>query len=231
MNDEPIGDDNRSSEEVSLFSLRNFALAVLSLVVMIGLVQVFAGILSNFFSRPQLARLTQLPPEPRLQVAPAQEFQPLKATQEAQINTYGWIDRSSGIVHIPIDQAMQLYVERGQPGGAPPATNTPGVQGAQGTPSAVEQGAQIFQQLGCAACHTGEENAPGPRLQGLFGTQVQLKSGQTVTADESYIRESILMPEAKVVAGYQAVMPSFSGRVSDEQLAALVAYVKSLGNQ
>ncbi len=70
--------------------------------------------------------------------------------------------------------------------------------------------------------------ARGPNLQGVFGKPVLLEDGRTVTADENYIRESILDPGAKIVNGYKPVMPTFQGLVSEEQLNALVAYVKSL---
>jgi cytochrome c oxidase subunit II len=65
-------------------------------------------------------------------------------------------------------------------------------------------------------------------LTGLFGKQVTLASGQTVAADESYIRESILNPQAKVVAGFQPVMPTFQGQISEQGLLELVAYIKTL---
>ncbi len=89
-------------------------------------------------------------------------------------------------------------------------------------------GQQVFQQLGCATCHRSDTQGPGPNLEGLFGTQVKLGDGRTVVADENYIRESILNPGAKVVAGYQPIMPTYQGQVSEENLMALVAYVKSL---
>jgi cytochrome c oxidase subunit 2 len=66
---------------------------------------------------------------------------------------------------------------------------------------------------------------------GLFNKPVLLEDGRTVTADENYIRESILQPAAKIVNGYKPIMPTFQGQISDEQLNALVAYVKSLGQQ
>ena len=65
-------------------------------------------------------------------------------------------------------------------------------------------------------------------MDGLFGRQVQLTSGETVVADEAYLRESILNPAAKVTAGYQPIMPTFQGLVSEEQLLELIEYVKSL---
>jgi cytochrome c oxidase subunit 2 len=89
-------------------------------------------------------------------------------------------------------------------------------------------GEKIFAELGCVTCHRNDSHGSGPNLQGLFGKQVLLEGGHTVTADENYIRESILDPGAKIVKGYKPLMPTFQGLVSEEQLNALVAYVKSL---
>jgi len=89
-------------------------------------------------------------------------------------------------------------------------------------------GERIFAELGCATCHRSDSQGRGPNLRGAFGRPVQLEDGRIVTADENYIRESILDPGAKVVKGFKPVMPTFQGLVSEEQLNALVAYVKSL---
>jgi cytochrome c oxidase subunit 2 len=88
-------------------------------------------------------------------------------------------------------------------------------------------GEKIFAELGCSTCHRSDSSGRGPNLQGVFGKPVQLEDGRTVTADENYIRECILDPGAKRVKGYQPIMPTFQGLVSEEQLNALVAYVKS----
>lgn len=89
-------------------------------------------------------------------------------------------------------------------------------------------GEKIFAELGCVTCHRSDTQGRGPNLQGVFGKPVLLADGRTVTADENYVRESILDPGAKVVNGFKPVMPTFQGLVSEEQLSALVAYVKSL---
>ena len=89
-------------------------------------------------------------------------------------------------------------------------------------------GEKIFAELGCAACHQADSQGRGPSLRGVFGKPVQLADGRTVTVDENYLRESILDPGSKVVSGFKPVMPTFQGIVSEEQLNALVAYVKSL---
>ena len=98
-----------------------------------------------------------------------------------------------------------------------------------GTPGPLSaSGEKIFVELGCVTCHRTDTQGRGPNLQGVFGKPVLLADGRTVTADENYIRESILDPGAKVVNGFKPVMPTFQGLVSEEQLNALVAYVKSL---
>jgi cytochrome c oxidase subunit II len=94
-----------------------------------------------------------------------------------------------------------------------------------------EAGKQLFTSLGCATCHRFDVQGRGPNLQGAYGKQVLLEDGRTVIADDNYVRESILNPTAKIVAGFKPVMPTFQGLVTDEQLNALVAYVKSLGGQ
>jgi cytochrome c oxidase subunit 2 len=90
-------------------------------------------------------------------------------------------------------------------------------------------GQQLFQTLGCVSCHgaTGE-GGRGPALNGLFGRETQLVGGQKITADEAYIRESILNPQAQLVDGFGPIMPTFQGQISEDQLVQLLAYIKSL---
>jgi cytochrome c oxidase subunit 2 len=94
--------------------------------------------------------------------------------------------------------------------------------------SLASAGEKLFQDLACNTCHRPDAQGRGPVLQGLFGRTVTLQSGETITVDESYVRESILTPSAKVAAGFQPIMPTFQGLVSEEQLLALIEYVKSL---
>jgi cytochrome c oxidase subunit 2 len=89
-------------------------------------------------------------------------------------------------------------------------------------------GEKIFAELGCSTCHRADTQGRGPSLQGVFGKPVQLEDGRTVTADENYLRECILDPGAKRVKGFQPIMPTFQGLVSEEQVNALVAYIKSI---
>jgi len=97
--------------------------------------------------------------------------------------------------------------------------------------SLASTGAKLFADLACNTCHRPDSRGRGPVLEGVFGHPVQLQDGSVVTADENYIRESIVQPAAKVTAGFQPVMPAFQGLVTEEQLLALVEYVKSLSSE
>ncbi len=96
------------------------------------------------------------------------------------------------------------------------------------TLSMAQAGEQLYNQLGCGTCHAQEGDPRGPSLYGLHGRAVELLTGNAITADDSYIRESILLPAAKLVAGYGPLMPTYKGQVNEEELLRLVAYIKSL---
>ena len=101
-----------------------------------------------------------------------------------------------------------------------------------GEGSMAEQGQSLFNQLGCGNCHpsvVNNLNGRCPNLVGLHGTRVQLKDGSNVRADESYIRESVLYPQSKIVAGYDDIMPTFKGLISEDGMLKLIAYIRSLG--
>ena len=94
------------------------------------------------------------------------------------------------------------------------------------------QGAKLFSQLGCGACHGPDVPAANaPSLHGLYGSQVTLADGRTLTADESFLREAIVLPDQHVPAGYQAVMPSYAKAVDEPGLVELVAYLKTLSTR
>jgi cytochrome c oxidase subunit 2 len=103
--------------------------------------------------------------------------------------------------------------------------------GGRAEDSPVAAGQKLFSDLACNTCHLTDGQGRGPVLANLFGKQVELESGGTVTFDEVYIRESIVLPQAKITAGFQPVMPTFQGLVSEEQLLQLIAYVRSLTPQ
>ncbi|NNE65843.1 MAG: cytochrome c oxidase subunit II [Pyrinomonadaceae bacterium] len=93
----------------------------------------------------------------------------------------------------------------------------------------VQAGEDLFNnKLGCASCHAGGDTQRGAKLEGIFGKEVKLVGGNTAQRDEQYLRNSILNPGGQVVEGYQPIMPTFKGQVTEEQLVSLVAYIRSL---
>jgi cytochrome c oxidase subunit 2 len=90
------------------------------------------------------------------------------------------------------------------------------------------RGERLFTELACNTCHLTDGSGRGPSLVNKFGNPEQLADGSVITVDDSYVRESILNPQAKLVAGYQALMPTFQGLVNEESVMALIEYVKSL---
>jgi len=98
--------------------------------------------------------------------------------------------------------------------------------GAEG--SLASSGDKLFRHFGCISCHRADKGARGPDLAGLYGKEVHLQDGTTQIADENYIRESILAPKAKIVAGWQPIMPVFQGQVNEDEMLELIAYIKSL---
>jgi len=89
------------------------------------------------------------------------------------------------------------------------------------------RGAALFREHGCSGCHAPGATVRAPPLDGVYGKPVPLADGTVVTADESYIRDSILLPGKQVVAGYAPVMPSFAGQIGEEDLQALIVYLQS----
>ena len=90
-------------------------------------------------------------------------------------------------------------------------------------------GQRLFEQLRCGTCHQG--GGRGPALEGVFGSEVLLASGQTVVADEAYIRRSILDPQKEIVKGFEPIMPAYAGQLTEEDLIDLGAYIRSLSKK
>jgi cytochrome c oxidase subunit 2 len=90
------------------------------------------------------------------------------------------------------------------------------------------EGRKLFQKLQCVTCHSADSQARAPVLENLYGRTVYLQDGRSLRADDAYLRESIIYPDAKIVAGFQSIMPSFKGQVSEEEVAQLIAFIKSL---
>jgi cytochrome c oxidase subunit 2 len=91
-----------------------------------------------------------------------------------------------------------------------------------------EAGADLFRARGCSGCHGASATVHAPPLEGLYGSPVPLADGSVVTADEQYIRDSILLPQKQIAAGYSAIMPTFANQLGEEDVLKLTAYVKSL---
>jgi cytochrome c oxidase subunit 2 len=96
------------------------------------------------------------------------------------------------------------------------------------SPTMALEGERLFRQFGCSGCHSPRSTIRAPLLDGVYGNPVPLQGGGIVTADERYIRDSILLPRKEVVAGFEPVMPTFEGQVREDQLLSLIAYIKSL---
>jgi cytochrome c oxidase subunit 2 len=99
------------------------------------------------------------------------------------------------------------------------------------TGTLASEGADLFRQLGCSGCHLGRGTVRAPPLEGLYGKPVPLQDGTFAVADERYIRDAILRPRAQVPAGYAPLMPSFAGRISEDELIRILAYIKSLAER
>jgi cytochrome c oxidase subunit II len=115
------------------------------------------------------------------------------------------------VVVMPV-AAYEEWLVKGQPG-----------------PTLVQSGELLYRELGCSGCHSGSSVVRAPPLEGLFNKPVPLNDGEVVTADEAYLRDSILFPAKQIVGGYTNDMPSFQGRINEENLLEVIAYLKSLG--
>ena len=96
--------------------------------------------------------------------------------------------------------------------------------------SLAQNGERLFASLSCAACHNARPDARGPNLANVYGAKLTLSSGQTITADEAYLRESILNPSQHITQGYAPIMPTYQGQVSEEGVIALIEYIKNLNS-
>src|SRR6201992_4274014 len=100
--------------------------------------------------------------------------------------------------------------------------------GSTSGPSLAQNGERLYASLGCNSCHSGTAGARGPNLAGIYGSKVTLDGGRTVTADDEFLRGSILNPTTHAMAGYAPIMPTYQGQVSEEGLIDLVESIKGL---
>jgi cytochrome c oxidase subunit II len=113
------------------------------------------------------------------------------------------------VIVMPLDE-YQTWLDQGVDGGL------------------ATQGRKMFMKLQCVTCHSANAKARAPVLEELYMTQVTLDNGKTVRADDTYLRESILFPDAKIVAGFKPIMPSFQGQINEEEVLQLIAFIRSL---
>jgi cytochrome c oxidase subunit 2 len=111
-----------------------------------------------------------------------------------------------------------------------PADHARWLQQQPASDSLIAIGERAFHTRGCSGCHTQNSQIRAPLLDGIYGKQIPLSNSTLVTADEQYLRDSILLPNKQVAAGYAPVMPTFQGQISEEELNAIIAYLKSLGD-
>jgi cytochrome c oxidase subunit 2 len=97
-----------------------------------------------------------------------------------------------------------------------------------GEGSLAQRGSALFQQLACNTCHLDTGQGRGPSLKDIYGKPVELQDGSTTVVNEAYLRESILTSQAKIVKGFQPLMPTFQGLISEEGLISLIEHVISL---
>ncbi len=92
----------------------------------------------------------------------------------------------------------------------------------------VAAGERLFRDKGCSGCHAGTSSVRAPILNGVYGGPVPLDDGSVVTADDMYMRDSILLPKKQVAAGFKPIMPTYQGQLDEEELFQLIAYIKTL---
>ncbi len=97
--------------------------------------------------------------------------------------------------------------------------------------SPIAAGEELFAQYACTTCHLEKGSGRGPWLGGIAGETVALVGGGSAVRDDNYLRESIMLPTAKLVAGYDPLMPTFQGQISEEGVMQLIAYIKSLDSE
>jgi cytochrome c oxidase subunit 2 len=101
----------------------------------------------------------------------------------------------------------------------------------QGMGSAAQQGSKLVQSMGCTSCHKSDSSTLAPWFGGIFGKSVLLADGTSTVVNEDYIRESILNPQARLVRNYQPVMPSYQGRITEDEILSIISYIQSLKEQ
>jgi cytochrome c oxidase subunit 2 len=138
----------------------------------------------------------------------------------------GWIDRSAGVAHIPIDRAMDLILVDKDP--SAPQSDKSEASGADEKNTPLQSaGRELFRKYGCDVCHSPDAHIHVPSLVGIFGEKVRLSDGMFVRADDQYLRNSILHAGIQLVAGYPPIIRTFSGYIPEPDVLGLMACLKS----
>lgn len=111
----------------------------------------------------------------------------------------------------------------------PPDEYAAWLQAGTQQPGITARGFELFRRYGCSGCHTSGSSVHAPDLNGLLGRTVHLADGRSLIADEQYIRDSILLPKKAVVAGYKPIMPSFAEQIREEDILAIIEYIRQTG--
>lgn len=112
----------------------------------------------------------------------------------------------------------------------PPAEYAQWLAAGPRQPGMAARGFALFRSYGCSGCHAAGSSVHAPDLSNLLGRRVHLQDGRVLTADEAYVRDSILVPRKDIVAGYEPIMPSFAGQIGEEDLLAIIEYIRESGH-
>ncbi len=155
---------------------------------------------------------------------PPKELQEYMDQQEAELAAYGYVDKDAETVKIPIERAIAMTVESG---GQLPEIKKDEIP-EDASPAQLGQG--LYVSLGCNACHSLDgTKIVGPSFKGVWGEQHKFTNGEQAMVNAAYVKNSVLYPASQIVEGYPAVMPAYEGRVSDEDLVNIAAFIESLG--
>jgi mono/diheme cytochrome c family protein len=155
-----------------------------------------------------------------------QNWKELDRIAHEHLDGYGWVDRAAGVVHIPIDRAMDLVVaEKKSSGPAVGQTNTADFRTTDTTLQ--RTGRQVLLRYGCTVCHDPDAVNHAPSLVGIYGQRVRLNDGTFVRVDDRYLHDSIMLSSKQVVAGYAPAMPGYSTMIPEPDVRELIAYLKS----
>jgi mono/diheme cytochrome c family protein len=198
-----------------------------------GIVLAVAGIAVAWFLL--WPRLTS-PEQPADSTAPTIKTASLIAVDPP--SKYEWVDQTQGVARIPIDRAIDILAEKGLPWGEVPEEPKPVVAETKASapgdkpvapaidPALVQIGQAVFTMYRCSGCHV--EGSAYPPLNGKYGTRVNIEGGESALFDDNYIRESIIAPNAKIAAGYKAIMPPYKDRITEEEIKQIILYIRSL---